>query len=42
LQLRQFAPSQGHVEFVGDAAAVAFLDEIDVLARHPDILAQLR
>ena len=40
LQLRQFAPRQGDVELVGDAAIVALLDEVDIFLRHLDVLAQ--
>src|SRR5208282_2622743 len=40
LQLRQFTLGQCHVQLIGDAAAEALPDEIDVLLRHHDILAQ--
>lgn len=40
LQLRDFALGQRNVELVGDAAAVALLHEVDIFARHLDILAQ--
>ncbi len=42
LQLRELALRQRNVEFVGDATAIALLNEVDVFLRNFDVFAQHR